>query len=198
MENKTAAALKKAITPGKAKKEKKTLKQLFEDGLKDIYSAEKQLVDALPKMAKASENEELQQAFEEHLAQTKKHVERLEKVFDKLGIDKGSETCEAMEGLIKEAQEIMDKYEENAVRDSALIISAQKVEHYEIASYGSLCELADVLGMNKVCDLLGRTLDEEKDTDELLSEIAQDINDEAYETEDDENTDSDTTNDEDK
>ena len=181
MENKASTALKKALTPGKGQKQKKTLHQLFEDGLKDVYSAEKQLVAALPKMAKASENEELQQAFEDHLTQTKKHVERLEKIFDRLGIDKGNETCEAMEGLIKEGEEIIEKYEENAVRDSALIIGAQKIEHYEIAAYGSLWELADVLGMNKVCDILGRTLDEEKETDEMLSEIAQDINDEAYE-----------------
>lgn len=184
METKTTTAVKKALTPGKSK-EKKTLKQLFEDGLKDIYSAEKQLTEALPKMAKACENEELEEAFEHHLKQTKKHVERLEKVFDKLGIDKDGETCEAMKGLIKEGDEIIEKYAESPVRDSALIIGAQKIEHYEIASYGSLCELADVLGMGKVADLLGRTLDEEKETDDLLSEIAQDVNDEAYEMDED-------------
>lgn len=183
METKTINAPKKGTAQGnRPQKEQSTLKQLFEDGLKDIYNAEKQLVQALPKMAKASESEELQAAFEDHLQQTKKHVERLEKVFAKLGIGGDGEKCEAMEGLIKENDEIIEKYEESPVRDSALIIGAQKIEHYEIASYGSLCELADVLGMDKVCDILGRTLEEEEETDQLLSEIAQDVNDEAYET----------------
>jgi ferritin-like metal-binding protein YciE len=158
-----------------------TLHTMFEKLLQDTYSAETQLVEALPKMAQAAENEELQDAFNYHLNQTQKHVERLEKVFNRLGIDKGAETCKAMEGLIEEGNKIIEEYEENAVRDSALIIGAQKIEHYEIASYGSLCELADVLGYEKVYDILGRTLDEEEETDKTLSEIAEEINDEAVE-----------------
>lgn len=192
MENKATSTAKKAVETVTAVlkgKEKKTLKQLFTDGLNDAYSAEQQLVEALPLLANAAENEELSEAFEKHLAQTKKHVWRLEKVFEKMGIEKSKKKCEAMEGLVKEAQEIINKYEENAVRDSALIIAAQKVEHYEIATYGSLCELADVLGMRKVWEILNRTLAEEDETDQLLSEIAQDINDEAYETSDEEDED---------
>lgn len=160
----------------------KTLHDLLEEALKDVYSAEMQLTEALPLMAKACESEELQDAFTHHLQQTKRHAERLEKVFNRLGIDKSEvETCKAMEGLIAEAKKIMEEFEESAVRDSALIIAAQKVEHYEIASYGSICELCDVLGHRKTGELLGRTLEEEEETDELLTGIAQDVNDEAYE-----------------
>jgi ferritin-like metal-binding protein YciE len=178
----TGEKIKSTLTSGS--KKKKTLKDLFYDGLKDIYSGETQLVEALPKMAKAADSEELSGAFTDHLEQTKRHVQRLEKIMKHLGVDPGGEKCEAMEGLIKEGDEIIERYEESPVRDAALIIAAQKVEHYEIASYGSLCELADVLGMAKIHDTLGRTLDEEEDTDMLLSEIAQDINDEAYHEED--------------
>jgi ferritin-like metal-binding protein YciE len=160
----------------------KTLDHLFETGLKDIYSAETQLVEALPLIAKAVENEELQGAFMDHLEATKKHVERLEKVAGRLGINLQGETCAAMQGLIEEGQKVIDEFEESAVRDSALIIGAQKIEHYEIAAYGSLCELADVLGHHKIHDILGRTLDEEESTDLLLTDIARDVNDEAFET----------------
>jgi ferritin-like metal-binding protein YciE len=165
-----------------AGQQSKTLQNLLEDGLKDIYSAEMQLAEALPEMAKASYNEDLQDAFTHHLQQTKRHAERLEKVFSKLSIDKGEvETCKAMEGLIAEGKKIIEEYELSPVRDSALIIGAQKIEHYEIASYGSICELCDVLGHHATGELLGRTLNEEEETDELLTDIAQDINDEAYE-----------------
>jgi len=160
----------------------KTLNDLLKDGLKDIYSAEKQLVEALPEMARACNSEDLQEAFEKHLQQTRRHVERIEKVFERLGIEPtGEENCEAMEGLIREGREIIERYEMSPVRDSALIIAAQKVEHYEIATYGSLCELCDVLGYPKLSDLLGRSLDEEETTDKELSELAQDVNDEAHE-----------------
>lgn len=158
-----------------------TLKSLLEHGLNDVYSAEQQLVKALPELAKHVHDEELQDAVLEHLDQTKKHVERLEKIFIKLKIEKTGESCKAMEGLIEETKKLFTEFEESPVRDSALIIAAQKVEHYEIASYGSLCELADVLGLGKVSEILGKTLDEEEQTDELLTEIAMDINDEAYE-----------------
>lgn len=160
---------------------KESLKKIFEELLQDTYNAEKQIVKSLPELAKAAYSEQLQDAFENHLEQTKRQVERLEKIFDRLKIEKGNETCEALEGLVKEAKEIIDEHEKSIIRDVALIIAAQKVEHYEIAAYGSLVELADVLGLNRTADLLERTLNEEKETDELLSDIAQEINDEAYE-----------------
>lgn len=160
---------------------KESLKKIFEELLQDTYNAEKQIVKALPELAKAAYHEDLQDAFENHLQQTKRQVERLEKIFDRLKIEKGTETCEALEGLVKEAKEIIDEHEKSVIRDVALIIAAQKVEHYEIAAYGSLVELADVLGLNKTADLLERSLKEEKEADELLSDIAQFVNDEAYE-----------------
>ena len=164
------------------RKNSKDLHSLLEAGLKDIYSAEKQLVNALPEIARAVDNEDLEEAITMHLEQTKKHVARLEKVFDRLHItQKDSEKCPAMEGLIQEGRKTISEFERGPVRDSALIIGAQKIEHYEIAAYGSLCELADVLGEGKIHDILGRTLDEEEETDATLSDIAQDVNDEAYE-----------------
>jgi ferritin-like metal-binding protein YciE len=176
---KTAGA---ATAAKSTEKQAKTLHDLLEEALKDIYSAEMQLAEALPLMAKACYNEDLQDAFTNHLQQTKRHAERLEKVFNRLSIDKSEvEPCKAMEGLIAEAKKIIEEFEESPVRDSALIIAAQKVEHYEIASYGSICELCDVLGHQKTGELLGRTLNEEEETDELLTDIAQEINDEAYE-----------------
>lgn len=164
------------------RKTSKDLRSLLEVGLKDIYSAEKLLVNALPEIARAVDNEDLEEAITMHLEQTKKHVARLEKIFDRLHITKtDSEKCAAMEGLIQEGRKIISEFERGPVRDSALIIGAQKIEHYEIAVYGSLCELADVLGEGKIHDILGRTLDEEEDTDANLSDIAKDVNDEAYE-----------------
>lgn len=169
-------------TSSAAEKGQKTLLDLLEDGLKDIYSAEKQLVEALPLMAKAAESEDLENAFRKHLEETKRHIERLDKIFTRLKINTGDVgKCAAMEGLIEEGKKIIEEYEESPVRDSALIIGAQKIEHYEIASYGSLCELADVLNMPNVCDLLDRTLEEEGKTDKNLTKIAQTINDEACE-----------------
>lgn len=159
---------------------KESLKKIFEELLQDTYNAEKQLLKALPEAAKAAYSEYLQDAFEYHFEQTKRQVERLEKVFDRLKIERGNETCEAMEGLIKEVKEIIDEHDKSIIRDVALIIASQKVEHYEIAAYGSLVELADVLGLNNTADLFERTLHEEKETDHRLSEIAQYVNDEAY------------------
>jgi ferritin-like metal-binding protein YciE len=168
----------KATGTGKSK----TLRQLLEEGLLDIYNAEKQLIEALPEMAQAAYHEELQDAFTIHLEQTKKHKERLEKIFTRLRMEKEEEeTCKAMEGLIEEGQKIIEEFEPSPVRDAALIIGAQKIEHYEIAAYGSLNELAEVLGYHKVADVLDRTLEEEEDTDLLLTEIAQEVNDEAME-----------------
>lgn len=160
---------------------KESLKKIFEELLQDTYSAEKQLIKALPDLAKAAYNEQLQDAFENHFEQTKRQTERLEKIFDRLRISKKEENCAAMEGLVKEGKQIIEKHEKSITRDVALIIAAQKAEHYEIAAYGSLLELADVLGLNKIADSLERTLNEEKDTDDLLSEIAQYVNDEAFE-----------------
>jgi ferritin-like metal-binding protein YciE len=160
----------------------KTLEDLLKDNLKDIYSAEIQLTEALPKMAKAAFSEELQDAFTRHHAETLRHVDRLEKAFNRLGIGKSEvETCMAMKGLIAEGNKLIEEYDQDPARDSALIIAAQKVEHYEIAAYGSICELCDVLGYPQLKNLLGRTLDEEERTDYLLSDIAMDINDEACE-----------------
>jgi ferritin-like metal-binding protein YciE len=166
-------------TSAASKSRQVDLKKIFEKELNDTYDSEKQIVEALPKMAKAADSEDLQDAFEHHLEQTKKQVERLDKIFERTGIQKTGETCEATQGLIKECQEVIDDYDRSPARDSALIIGAQKIEHYEIASYGSLCELADVLGMHKVCDILDRTLAEEEDTDHTLTEIAMHVNDEA-------------------
>jgi ferritin-like metal-binding protein YciE len=165
---------------GKNKSEK-TLDELFEENLKDIYSAEKQLVEALPVMAKAAYSEDLQDAINEHLQQTNRQVERLEKIFERLDIKKEEKKCKAMEGLIKEGNDIIDEFDRSPVRDSALIIGAQKIEHYEIAAYGSLCELAEVLRYPKIAEILYRTLEEEEDADEKLTCIAENVNDEAYE-----------------
>jgi ferritin-like metal-binding protein YciE len=160
----------------------KTLEDLLITGLKEIYSAERQLLEALPEVAKACYSEDLQDAIEKHHKQTQRHVERIEKVFKRLNMEwDGKETCPAMEGLILENKRIISEFEESPVRDSALIIGAQKIEHYEIACYGSLCELCDVLGYWNLCDVLGRTLDEEEKTDLELTEIAMRVNDDAYE-----------------
>jgi ferritin-like metal-binding protein YciE len=154
------------------------LQELFVEELKDIYDAEKQLVKALPKMAKAAESEELRGAFEEHLEITRAHVGRLEEVFKGLGMAARGKTCEGMKGLVEEGQEAIQEFE-GTVLDAALIASAQKVEHYEIATYGTLATFAEVLGMEDAKDLLGQTLDEEKEADEKLTQIASQINPEA-------------------
>jgi ferritin-like metal-binding protein YciE len=154
------------------------LHELFVEEVRDIYDAEKQLVKALPKMAKAAESEELRAAFEEHLEITRAQVGRLEEVFKGLGMPARGKTCEGMKGLIEEGQEAMEEME-GTVLDAALIASAQKVEHYEIATYGTLATFAEVLGLEDAKDLLGQTLDEEKEADEKLTQIASQINPEA-------------------
>jgi len=156
------------------------LNELFVEEIKDIYDAEKQLVKALPKMAKAAESEELRSAFEEHLEITKAHVSRLEEVFKLLGMAARGKTCEGMKGLIEEGSEAIEEME-GTVLDAALIASAQKVEHYEIATYGTLATFAEVLDMQDAKDLLGQTLEEEKEADEKLTQIASAINPEAEE-----------------
>jgi ferritin-like metal-binding protein YciE len=154
------------------------LKELMVEEIRDIYDAEKQLVKALPKMAKAAESEELRAAFEEHLEITRMQVERLEEVFKHLGMAARGKPCEGMKGLIEEGQEVMEEMEGSTL-DAALIASAQKVEHYEIATYGTLATFADVLDMQEVKDLLAQNLEEEKEADEKLTAIAGQINPDA-------------------
>jgi len=159
-------------------KDSKTLNDLFLDTLKDIYFAEKQIVKALPRMAKAAQSPQLRAGFEKHLAETEGHVERLEQIFDILDVPARGKTCEGMKGLIEEGAEAIEEME-GTVLDAALIASAQKVEHYEIATYGTLATFAEVLGLDDAKDLLGQTLDEEKEADEKLTQIASQINPEA-------------------
>ena len=157
-----------------------TLEQMFLDQMQDLYDAEKQLTKALPKMAKAASSDELRQAFEEHLEQTRGHVERLEQVFEAIGEKAKSKKCEAMAGLVKEGDEIASNTEETSVRDAGLIAGAQKVEHYEIAGYGSARTHAQLLGHDRVASLLEQTLEEEKETDQKLTQLAETmINEEA-------------------
>lgn len=161
---------------GAAKKQQggSMLHELFLDQLRDIYWAENHLVKALPKMQKAATSSELAEAFEEHLEVTQEHVSRLDQIFEILGEKAQGKKCEAMEGLVKEAETILTETEEGtSTRDAALIIAAQKVEHYEIASYGGLATLAKTLGESEIKDLLGQTLEEEKETDELLTQLAE-------------------------
>jgi ferritin-like metal-binding protein YciE len=152
-----------------------TLTDLLVEELQDLYDAEQQLTKALPKLAETAFDEELREAFEQHLNQTKGQVQRLEKVFGELKVPASGKHCPAMAGLIEEASEIVESKGEGdpTVRDAALIIAAQKVEHYEIASYGSLRTLARTLGAQKVADLLQETLDEEAETDRRLTELAE-------------------------
>ena len=150
-----------------------SLDDLLQDELRDMYDAEKQLTKALPKMAKNATSEELKQAFEEHLSQTEQHVERLEQAFEQLDIPARSKKCEGMKGLIAEGQEMMSEADDDATRDAVMIASAQKIEHYEIASYGSARTWANQLGKSEVASLLEETLEEEKETDQRLTTIAE-------------------------
>lgn len=150
------------------------LKEFFIDELKDILWAEKKLVTTLPKMKKAANSEELKNAIADHLETTKVHVTRLEKVFSLLGEKALAKKCEAMEGIVKEGESIIEDTEDGtATRDVGIILAAQKVEHYEIATYGALAQLAETLGLSDIKELLGQTLSEEKEADELLSDIAE-------------------------
>jgi ferritin-like metal-binding protein YciE len=158
------------------------LKELYIDELKDLYSAENQLVKALPKMAKAASSDELRQGFEEHLEQTKEHVQRLEKIFQALGESPKGKKCKGMEGLIEEGSEAMEEDYEGSVKDAALIGAAQRVEHYEIAGYGTVRSMAETLGEDDHVSLLEETLEEEKETDEKLTELGEQINTQANES----------------
>lgn len=157
------------------------LKELYVDELKDLYNAENQLLKALPKMAKAASSEELRQGFEEHLEQTRGHVERLEEIFKSLDENPKGKKCMGMEGLVKEGSEVMGEDFEGALMDAALIGAAQRVEHYEIAAYGTVAEFAKILGEDEHVSLLEETLQEEKDTDEKLTSLANEINPQANE-----------------
>ncbi|HEX4141724.1 MAG TPA: ferritin-like domain-containing protein [Candidatus Methylacidiphilales bacterium] len=152
------------------------LRDVFVEQLKDLYNAEQQLVKALPKMAKAATSADLAQGFEEHLEQTKGHVNRLEEIFKKLDQKPSGKKCKAMEGLIKEGAETIGEDATDAAKDALLIAAAQRVEHYEIAGYGTVKTYADLLGEDEAAELLAETLQEEKDTDEKLTEAAESIN----------------------
>ena len=151
----------------------KNLKDLFEHQLKDLYSAESQLIEALPKMAKNASNDKLKKAFETHLEETKGHKKRLEEICDTLGIKPTGEKCKAMEGLVKEAESFLKEDTEKDVRDAGLIAEAQRVEHYEISGYGTAARYAKELGHNDIASKLKKTLDEEYKTDDLLTEMAE-------------------------
>jgi ferritin-like metal-binding protein YciE len=157
-----------------------TLKDLYIDELKDLYSAENQLVKALPKMAKAATSPDLRAGFEEHLEQTKNHVQRLETIFQQLGESPKGKKCKGMEGVIEEGSEAIEEYE-GELLDAALIGAAQRVEHYEMAGYGTVSAFAEELGESEHVTLLNETLEEEKETDEKLTGLAADINSKANE-----------------
>jgi len=152
-----------------------TLNKLYINELRDLYNAENQLLKALPKMAKAASSAKLRKAFQTHLEQTEGHVERLEQVFKELGEKAKGKTCHGMKGLIEEGSEILEEDGDESVLDAGIIVAAQKVEHYEMASYGSVRTFAELLGQKKAAKLLQATLDEESETNELLNKLAETI-----------------------
>lgn len=157
----------------------KSLADAFHEELQDMLSAEKQLVKALPKMAKKASSEQLRKAFEEHLEETRGHVERLEKAFEETGKTARAKKCEAMAGLIEEGEGIMQQQVDSEVLDALLIAAAQKVEHYEIASYGTLCTWADLLGYSNAKEQLSMTIEEEMSADKKLTSISESVNEAA-------------------
>ena len=152
----------------------KNLEELFEHQLKDLYSAEDQLTKALPKMVKNAHNSKLKKAFEDHLEETKEHKARLEEICDELDIDPKGETCKAMKGLIKEAEDFLDEVKDPGVKDAGMIAEAQRVEHYEISGYGTAVRYAKELGHDSIAKKLQKTLDEEYQADETLNDLAED------------------------
>jgi ferritin-like metal-binding protein YciE len=152
-----------------------SLQKLYVEELRDLYSAENQLLKALPKMAKAAASDELKQAFEDHLEETKDHVERLDDIFAAMDESPKGKTCHGMKGLIEEGSEMLEKDGEESVLDAGIIGAAQKVEHYEIASYGTVRTFATLLGEDEAADLLQQTLDEEGETNKRLTELAEEI-----------------------
>ena len=156
-----------------------SIEDLFLDELKDLYSAEKQITKALPKLVKAASTQELSAAFDSHLQETKGHVERLEEIFEKLGKRGAGKTCEGMKGVLEEGSEVVQEIEKGPIRDAGLIAAAQRVEHYEIAGYGSVRAFAQLLGKTDIVKLLEQTLGEEKAADEKLTKISESVNQEA-------------------
>lgn len=151
----------------------RNLKDLFEHELKDLYSAESQLIDALPKLKKNAQDDKLKEAFEKHLEETKGHKKRLEEICDELGIKPTGEDCKAMKGLVREVESFLKEDTEKDVKDAGLIAEAQRVEHYEISGYGTAVRFAKELGHDKIATKLKKTLDEEYKTDDLLTEMAE-------------------------
>lgn len=149
-----------------------SMKDLYVHFLKDLHSAEKQIAEALPKMEKAATSPELKQGFRQHTEESRAHMDRLERILDRLGEEPGKEKCEALAGLVKEGEEVMKNVKDPEVLDAGLIAAAQKVEHYEIASYGTVRTFAQMLGDDEAVDLLQQTLDEEASTDERLNQLA--------------------------
>jgi len=161
--------------------EHNALMELYVDELKDLYDAENRLVKALPKVAKAATSEKLRAAVEEHLEQTRGHVDRLKEIFDNLGEKASGKKCAGMMGILKEGEELMDEDYEGEAMDAALISAAQRVEHYEIAAYGCVRTWAELLGESDASGLLDKTLEEEKETDEKLTQLSEEINIQAKE-----------------
>jgi ferritin-like metal-binding protein YciE len=153
-----------------------TMQELLLDELKDLYSAEKQIVKALPKLAKAATSPDLKQALTNHLEETEGQVSRLEQIAEMVGKKLTGKTCVGMKGVLEEGSEVLEETDKGTVRDAAMIAAAQRVEHYEIAGYGSAREFAKMLGLSEVASLLGKTLEEEKAADKLLSGIAKQVN----------------------
>jgi ferritin-like metal-binding protein YciE len=153
-----------------------SLRDLYLEQLRDLYSSEQQLIKALPKMAKASSSEELRSAFEDHLGQTRQHAQRLETIFEQMGEKTSGKKCKGMEGLVKEGSETIREDMEDSVKDAAIIAAAQRVEHYEIAGYGCVHAYATRLGDDDAASLLAETLEEEKKADQLLNGIAEQLN----------------------
>lgn len=164
--------------------EMSTLEDLLVEELKDLYSAENQLLKAIPKMAKAAQSAELRKGFEKHLKQTEEHVKRLEQVCDELGVSPKGKKCKGMEGLVEEGAEAIKEEADPDVKDAALIAAAQRVEHYEMAGYGCVRTYAKLLGYTSAAKLLQQTLDEEGDTDKALTKLAEKINVDAEEPDD--------------
>jgi ferritin-like metal-binding protein YciE len=165
---------KKSGTSSKKQEQGSMLQEFFVDALKDMYWAEKALTKALPKMSKSATSEELKRTFDEHLEVTKKQIDRLELVFEQLGEKPQAKKCEAMAGLVEESESIISETKQDTLtRDAALIIAAQKVEHYEIASYGGLVQLAKTMNRTEIADTLAETLNEEKMADEMLTQVAE-------------------------
>jgi ferritin-like metal-binding protein YciE len=172
---KTQPEIARTTNHGKDTMSLDTLEKLYISELRDLYSAENQLLKALPKMAIGASSPDLKDAFQKHLEQTKGHVERLEELFEQLDESPKGKTCQAMKGLIEEGSEILKEEGEESVLDAGMIVAAQKVEHYEIASYGSVRTFANLLGQDEAARLLQSTLDEESETNEILNRLAETV-----------------------